>query len=365
MFFLSSMLATTPSGTSEDRTRPVLVVLLNWNRAADTIECIQSLLASAYPAFTIMVCDNASTTEDFQSMLSWAEQMREVSRASFKVLPREEAEAGASFIPKEQILFVKVGENRGFAAGNNIGLRFAAQGNAYEYVWILNNDAIVERHALTHLVNALEQDPALAAVGSNLFSYDEPGELDSLGGGPFNATFGIDTPYGEDAVADHGIVKVDHIIGASILVRTSVIRSVGVMDERYFLYREETDWCLRMREHGWKLGCCVGSVVWHKSGATVGRKTPTHDYYSVRNMLWLTKRYSPGTLVTVELYTFSRAIVPKLLRLEFRRMRSVLKAFYDFHRGVIGKVDLSRLESVKWSAGSSRNIRRKAQQHTE
>jgi GT2 family glycosyltransferase len=334
------------------RTPPVLVVLLNWNRAQDTVECIQSLLASTYPVFTIMVCDNASQQEDFESMRTWAEEMQSASRLSFRVMPRAQVEKGGTKLPAEQLLLVKAGENLGFAAGNNIGLRYAINGDAYEYVWILNNDAIVDRNALTHLVDALERDPALAAVGSNLFSYDQPGELDSLGGGPFNATFGIDTPYGEDVEMDDGMVNVDHIIGTSMLVRTSVVRSVGLMDERYFLYREETDWCLRMRNHGWRLACSTRSAVWHKCGATVGRKTPTHDYYSVRNMLWLIKRYSPATLPTAETYTLLRAILPKIVRLEFGRMRSVLKAFVDFHRGVTGKVDLSGLGQTPTRAHS-------------
>lgn len=330
---------------TDGRSSAVLVVLLNWNRAADTIECIESLLASTYPSFTIMVCDNASHASDFETIENWAQDMARYARLTYATLPREHAERGSEGVAKQQLLLVQTGENLGFAAGNNVALRHAANGTGYEYVWILNNDAIVERHALTHLVRALEEDPSLAAVGSNLFSYDEPGELDSLGGGPFNASFGIDTPYGEDALADNGIVRVEHIIGTSMLVRLAVIRSVGLMDERYFLYREETDWCLRMREHGWRLACSVNSTVWHKCGSTVGRRTPTHDYYSVRNMLWLIKRYAPQSLLTVELYTFARAMLPKIVRLEFGRMRSVLKAFYDFHRGVIGKTDLSALDA--------------------
>lgn len=291
-----------------------------------------------------MVCDNASSDSDFEAIVSWAGQMQADSRLTFDTLARANVEAGAHIMVHQQLLLVQTSENLGFAAGNNVALRYAANGGAYEYVWILNNDAIVECHALSHLVYALEQDPTLAAVGSNLFHYDSSNELDSLGGGPFNATFGIDTPYGEDVEAENGMVRVDHVIGASMLVRTSVIRSVGLMDERYFLYREETDWCLRMRRHGWRLACCTRSTVWHKRGGTVGRKTPTHDYYSVRNMLWLIKWYSPRTLLTVELYTFTRAMLPKVARLEFRRMRSVLKAFIDFHRGITGKVDLARLE---------------------
>jgi len=326
------------------RTPPVLVVLLNWNRARDTIEWLEGRLGSTWPRFSIVVCEKASGARDFEESRSGAQEMQTKGRLKFRLVPREEAEKGAQSMPSEDVLLVQTGENLGFASGNNVALRFAANGNAYEYVWILNNDAIVERHALSHLVYALEQDPALAAAGSNLYSYDEPGQLDSLGGGPFNANFGIDTPFGEDVTADNGLVVVDHVIGTSMLVRASIIRSVGIMDERYFLYREETDWCLRMRDHGWRLACSVRSVVWHKNGGTVGRRTPTHDYYSVRNMLWLIKRYSPQTLFTVELYTFARAMFPKLMRLEFGRMRSVLKAFLDFHRGIVGKADLSGLE---------------------
>ena len=127
------------------------------------------------------------------------------------------------------------------------------------------------------------------------------------------------------------------MIGASLLVRAAAVRDVGYIDESYFLYREETDWCIRMVRHGWKLFCSPTSLVWHKQARSIGFKSPLHDYYAVRNVLHLVRKFYPASLPTAFAYFACRSIAPKLARFEMARLYAVCLALRDFAIGVKGQ----------------------------
>jgi GT2 family glycosyltransferase len=321
----------------------VLALVLNWNRTDHTVECVESLLSVEYAGLDIAVCDNAS--DDVERLVERliatgtrdSQQVRPVRVAR---LDRATAEAGGTPHDADaDVLLIQTGGNFGFAGGNNVGLRYALARD-YDYVWVLNNDTVVAPDALEPMVELLRGFPQLGIVGSTHFQYEAPTMHLSLGGGPYNKWFGIDTPYHElpeDPIAQ---LRVEHVLGASMLVRVEAIRDVGLMDESYFLYREETDWCFRMRAKGWDLATTFLSAVWHKLGGTVVHRSPTHDYYSTRNMLVLTKRFFPYALPSVAAYTFVRAMAPKIVRGQFGRIPFVWRAYVDFFRGVTGYVDL-------------------------
>lgn len=325
----------------ETRQPSVLAIVLNWNRHLDTVACVESIRGAAYPNLDIVVCDNAS--EDAGQLLAAlrrlpADPSRPRTALRIPELDRAEAEAGALDLPGD-LYFVRTGGNLGYAGGNNVGIRFALA-RGYDFVWILNNDTLVAPDALDRMIEPMLDDPHLAIVGSTHFQYSAPDARLSLGGGHFNHWFGIDTPKQTMPAPAQACTEVDHVLGASMLVRLEAVREVGLIDERYFLFREETDWCFRMREAGWRLKTSLLSVIWHRLGGTIRHRSPVHDYYSTRNMLMLTKRFSPWTLPTVIAYTFVRAIAPKIARREFRRIPYVLRGFRDFFAGVDGYVEL-------------------------
>jgi GT2 family glycosyltransferase len=336
--------------TIDDRKRPsdelptgsaprVLVILLNWNHANDTIECLESLSYLRYPSFTTMVCDNGSTEGGLDVVETWAK----ARSLDYQSLDRTSAEQGGGPDAREPgLILVQTGANLGFAGGNNVAIRYALARTGYDCVWLLNNDTTVDPNALVHMTSAMALDPTLGAVGSTIYRYDRPTRMENLGGGPFNRWFGIDWPYPPKRRFVSDILAVEHLLGASMLVRLATIREVGLMDERYFLYREETDWCLRMRAAGWGLSSALRSTVWHKIGASVNHKSAIHDYYSTRNMLFLVQRFYPKALPSAYTYTFVRAMIPKLLRAELRRIPHVWRAFVDFQRGTRGRVALDR-----------------------
>jgi GT2 family glycosyltransferase len=295
----------------------VAAVVLNWNAWRDTIVCVESLLHSQRIPDRIVICANGSSDESAERLLEWTN-------------------ASSSAVP---IAFVPLPCNLGYAGGNNIGIEYAMRDGA-DFIWILNNDTVVDPLALGHMIDVAASNDTIGIVGSKLLRFDAPDTIQALGGGYILPVLCHDTQLGagkHTAFAGSRPIKLDHVIGASLLVRAETIRDVGLIDESYFLYREETDWCIRMRRAGWHLYCCTQAVVWHKQSHSIGFKSPLHDYYAVRNMLRLVRKFYPASLPVAFGYFAARSILPKIARLEFARLRAVLNAFRDFAYGVSGR----------------------------
>lgn len=314
----------------------VVSVVLNWNGYHDTIECLESLLNSDYGAHHILVCDNGSRDGSLAHFDAWAR----ATGISYATIGPPQADADDAALIEAQCVFVGNRENLGYAGGNNVGIRLALERLGARYVWILNNDTVVDRMAARHLTEFAERNPDVGIVGARVLQYYEPGRIQALGGGTINPAFARDTQTGRGRtwLGDDVLpVELEHAIGASLFARAEAIRECGYLDESYFLYREETDWCIRMRRGGWRILYCPDATVWHKEGASLGLKTVPHDYYSVRNMLFLIKTYHPDRLVTALISSFAFTVMPKLSRFQLRRLGAVFAAFVDFFRGIRGK----------------------------
>jgi len=174
-----------------------------------------------------------------------------------------------------QARVIEAGENLGFAKANNLGIR-QSQG---EYVLLLNSDTIAKPGALTALARFLDAHPEAAAVGPRLLNADgsrqlacyrfpSPGRAfrDQL----FVTALLADHPrWGDYRRWAHDSVRaVDFVIGAALLVRRTAIAQVGLLDEGFFMYAEETDWCYRMRQAGWKIYFTPDAEVTHYGGGS-------------------------------------------------------------------------------------------------
>ena len=173
---------------------------MNWNGWLDTIECVESLLRSDYANHQIVVCDNASQDHSIERLTEWADGLLEVKhpgdskalaweyRPVAKPLPyalydSPEQALAAPVAPKERIVFIRNGDNLGYAGGNNIGMRFAVETLHADCVWVLNNDTVVDRLAMTCLLEALALRPDVGVLGSRLMQYHFPDTIQALGGG--------------------------------------------------------------------------------------------------------------------------------------------------------------------------------------
>jgi len=337
----------------------VVVVVLNWNGWLDTIECVESILRADYANIQIVVCDNGSSDESVQRLCEWADGTLEVEsaftedgrrwayRPVAKPVPYVRIRRGerSAAIPMREpkLVFIQIEKNLGYAGGNNVGLEYSLAHADPAYIWVLNNDTVVERNTLPLMIAAAEADPKIGVVGATLLEYRAPHRVQALGGGYFGRFSRHDYQLGRGLRPGSyaaSAFDLEHVVGASMLIRAQTVRDVGLLEESYFLYREETDWCIQMRQKGWRLRFCPGATVWHKEGRSIGHKSPLHDYYSVRNMLFLMRKFYPRSVPLAVLFLGCISIPPKIIRFQFKRLRYVLKAFADFFRGVQGSGDL-------------------------
>jgi hypothetical protein len=248
-------------------TEPLIIcVILNTNRRDDTLECLDSLSRSTYQHFSVLVLDNHSVDGSVEAI-----QAR---------------------YPDTQI--VPIEENRGYAGNNNVGIKIALERGA-DWVFVLNEDTILDSECLARLVEAGEQDAQIGIVGPMVYHYDEPGYIQSAGGilGPYWQSIHLS----KDEV-DTGqwstVHPVEWISGCAILVRRPVIEQVGMIDERFFYYWEETEWCLRTGKAGWKILHVPQAKLWHKGVQRNYTPKPSLLYYSTRNrLLMISNHHAP------------------------------------------------------------------------
>lgn len=286
------------------------VVILTWHNSVDTIECINSALGLDYPNREIIVVDNAS-----------ADGSREVVR---------------QWCGGRDVTFIASPSNLGYAGGNNQGIRHAMA--SCDYVWIINNDTAFGPRALAPMVEMAEGGADI--VGSKLLMMSDPAIINAAGGGALSPWIGNATQSGagqRDEGQWDAPRELEYVTGASMLVRRKVIEAIGLMDERYFLYWEDVDWCIRARRRGFKLMYCPKSVMLHKEGGTTGGVSAFADYYWVRNGLMITARYYPHFLpLVIPAYILKHTIVRLKQGLPMN-LGAALEGMRDFFMGTTGR----------------------------
>lgn len=336
----------------------VYILVLNWNNWRDTIECLESLQHLEFENYSIVVIDNDSTDKSVEKIKAWAEGRLEVESkyleydssnkpVSYIEYNRAQAEAGGrielenrmnSLRPDRRLVIIETGDNLGFAGGNNVGIRYALAKNDFEYIWLLNNDTVVETDTLKAMVERMREDDTVGMCGCTLLYYDQSDRIQALAGGTYNKWLGISKHVGCSWNSNMSIKrnkverKIDYIVGASMLVSKNFIQDIGLLSEEYFLYFEETDWAFRSKER-YRLAYAPDSVVYHKEGATIGsssnpkEKSMTADYYGIKNRIVFTQKFFPWLLPTVYLGVIV-AIVNRIRRGQWNRVKMILKILF-------------------------------------
>jgi len=242
----------------------VAIVILNWNGLADTRECLDSLRAVTYPNARIIVVDNGSAGPEGQ-------------------LLREEFGDFIALLGSET--------NLGFAGGANLGIQRALQQGA-DYVLLLNNDTTVQPAFLSLLVERAQSLPELAAACPRTYFYDRPDVIYSTGG-MVSVWKGTARQVGRGR-PDRGqferLEARDYADGVCMLIPRAALERVGLLDEDYFAYWEETDWCARAREMGLKCYYVPDAKVWHKAARSQTPDAGFHYLYRRNALLFVRKR---------------------------------------------------------------------------
>lgn len=228
----------------------VSVVIVSWNTRALTTACLASLPAAAGPrSWDAWVVDNASSDDSVEAIRRDHPQVRVIANPT----------------------------NVGFAAANNQGIRACAG----RYVLLLNSDTVMAPGSLATLVRFADDHPSAGVVGPRLVNPDGsfqtgPTPFPSLRTELLSVT-GIGRrltyrgyPSRRPAASTHA-QRTDYVVGACMLARRDAIDAVGVLDESYFMYSEEPDWCWRMRLAGWATWYTPDAVVTHFGGQSTSQ----------------------------------------------------------------------------------------------
>jgi GT2 family glycosyltransferase len=212
---------------------------------------------------------------------------------------------------------VLTGKNLGFPRGCNVGIR-RVLAESSDYVWLLNNDATVDPGALDALVDKAESDPQIGAVGSAVYCMEEPTQLQAWGGGYVNFWIGRSRHFLKP-VADE---KIQYIMGASLLIPRRALETVGLLDERIFLYWDDPEYCWRLRSAGWKLAVAGQSKIWHKGMSAWGKRNPRSDAFFNASAARFFTQYSPTPFLSLWVGTSLR-IAKRLIGGDWKRARAV------------------------------------------
>lgn len=233
------------------------VIIVNWNAGPALAECLGSLLASDPwgREMEVLLVDNASTDGS----------QRDAARAY------------------PALTLVQNGENRGFARATNQGLRVARG----ETALLLNPDVVLTRTAIPHLAAFLAAHPEAAVVGPKLLNHDGTVQGSarrdpSLWTGLFGRSAVLTRLFPRNPLSQRELpsllhsgeepLEVDWVSGACFMVRRAAYERVGLMDERFFLYWEDADWCLRFRRAGWKVYYVPAASAVHRVGVSRARR---------------------------------------------------------------------------------------------
>ncbi|MEN6371575.1 MAG: glycosyltransferase family 2 protein [Armatimonadota bacterium] len=293
-------------------TPKVAIIVLAWNGRDDTLECLKSLEDIDYPDFRVILVDNGSTDGT--------------------------AEAVRSAFPDVEV--IETGQNLGFAGGNNTGIRHALDSGA-DAVLLLNNDTVVAPEFLSSLVQVLYRSDDIAAVNPLIYYYDQPdvvwsagGEIDRRTGIAYQRYVDI-----KDAGQFKGVTAVDYGVGAALLICREALEKVGLLDPDYFLYYEESDWCFRAKDAGYKTIFTPESKIWHKVSRGFEGRSAAQLYYFCRNRLYFLKkrRMKNSRLLRIALVDFGRMAASMAVRGHVKSSHAVLRGVVDFYLGRMGK----------------------------
>lgn len=269
----------------------IAVILLNWNNAPDTLECLASVYASKQVDFQVYIADNGSVDGSL-----------EILQAAYP-----------------QAIYVENKENLGFAEGNNRAI-VQAMANGADFLFLLNNDATIHPDTLALLSQEALKHPKAAALGPKIYLYDRPTTI-WYGGGEWDASeasfFHRHAHIDEWECEKETTQITGYVCGCALFVRREAIEQVGLMDKRFFLNWEEIDWCFRFKKKGYLCLYVPEAKAWHKVSSSFigGKRGPMWLYFYWRNrLLWMERNISKKEFF----FLFRKVIFPQIQQLILR-----------------------------------------------
>jgi GT2 family glycosyltransferase len=295
----------------------VSIIVLSYNGREDTLACLRSLDHLMYPNVEVVVVDNAS-----------ADGSVEAIRSAYP-----------------QTTIIETGANLGFTGGNNVGIKYALEHGA-DYIMLLNNDTIVAPDMLNLMVEVMEGDSSIGVTGPTIYYYNAP-DLIWSAGGKIDWSQGTTSMIGlnEEDKSQFGVSPraVDFVTGCAMLVKREVWERAGLLDDQFFMYYEETEWCVRANRAGYKIMYIPSAMMWHKISIDERAASPRTYYYMTRNRLLFLRNTSVGYKTWLYIGgEYLRTFMSWSLRSKWQDRRPLrrimLRAIKDYSLGKFGQV---------------------------
>ena len=297
----------------------ISIVILQYNNSQDTLGCLGSVKELDYQEHEIIIVDNNSEAKHFNNVRFFVENEEKKFSAPLKLLASE--------------------FNGGYAAGNNIGVKYALEHGA-DYVLILNNDTRVEKNLLTKLVATCEKDKKIAVAGPML---EENGQK----------TYGGKISWLRPEL-EHLKSRINKfrdsrphffVDGSAMFIRRGTLEKIGLFDERYFLYFEDADYSMRILRSGYELKIISGTVVRHSSQASTSKLGVDRLLrYHYRNAHLFNSKNGPLWVKIALPFWSVFIIIKQLLKITFvpakrKVAEAILTGVSDFYKNRFGKIN--------------------------
>lgn len=252
----------------------IFVILVNYNGLNDTISCLNSL-KHMEGCVSVIVVDNASDKTEWLDL--------------------------KDLFPKIHVIHSDI--NLGFSGGNNLGIQYAIESGA-EYIILLNNDTVVNHSFLSQLLQAVETDCILVP---KMMYFNNP-DIIWYGGGYFNKFSGRAIHRNmncKDTMDQTPSQYCTFATGCCMFIPVSIIQTIGLLDETYFMYCEDCEYCLRILKNRKRIKYVPSAVLWHKvSQSTGGDESSFSIYYMTRNRFYYLKKYKSYFYLTAIPFTY-------------------------------------------------------------
>jgi GT2 family glycosyltransferase len=312
----------------------ISVVILNWNGKECLYPCIRSVRAQSYPNTEILVVDNASTDGSLEEVRLFSD-----------------------------LRFVINAKNLGYGGGNNRGIE-AARG---KYIFVLNNDTEIEKECVEWLWKGMERDGTIGMATPKILLYDRRDTIDAAGLTIYPDGLSIGRGHSEPQAGYSQGEEVFSGSGCASLLRREMLDEIGLYDEDFFAYAEDTDLGWRARLAGWKACYVPEAIVYHHHSKKFGAYSEAKAFLVERNRIWVAlKNFPLPLLCLVPLYTLIRYLYQAIALLRkrgasgrFGENASPLRVI-----PVVLRALMSGLAGVPWVLRKRRQIQEKRRSST-
>nr|MCR5153590.1 glycosyltransferase family 2 protein [Lachnospiraceae bacterium] len=303
------------------------IVVCNYNKEKDVITCINSIIENKYTSYHVYVVDNASTDGSVAQIRKY-------------------------FSKDKRITLIVNPENLGGSGGFNTGLRMAFKAG-HEYLMCVDNDAILDEACIGSLLEFHEKHPNVGIVAPKIYHTDCPGYIQQFGSYIDFENYYVNSTYLNriDDETIPGVVYSDAVPACALMIKRRVVEKIGFMPEENFIYWDDTEWCYRCKEAGYKIASIGYAAASHAMGAKGECSNTFPTYYSWRNWIVFFKNHLPEErledMAEVFLNSIFQLTYEDLYKGDDKKTKTVMAALDDALHGVMGKAGPDRIFTIE------------------